>query len=101
MTHGALTVSVAIYSVVNVRGLSMQGTSSAPELVTTLAIFSYIAPGVNVYALSIGHVCMQYFLRHTSSSVSDCMPCVHACRLNACIRATADPAKRPRRGTDG
>ena len=40
MTRGALTVSVAMYSIVNVPLISMHGASGAPELDTSSVIFS-------------------------------------------------------------
>ena len=78
MTRGALTVSVAMYSIVNVPLLSMHGASGAPRLDTSALIFSCIALNVNMYALSMAHVRVQYFSAHISSSVSDCTPRLHA-----------------------
>jgi len=53
MTHGALTVSVAMYSVVNVPSISMHGVSSAPELDTSTNYFL-------IDWTQCQHVCIEY-----------------------------------------
>ena len=95
MTRGALTVSVAMYSIVNVPVLSMHGASGAPRLDTSALIFSCIALNVNMYALSMAHVRVQYFSAHISSSVSDCTPRMHASGSMHAYKRHANPPTDP------